>query len=41
MKAASLYDGARFQIRTDVCCGRAASVVVVETSFLGSGWVPS
>jgi hypothetical protein len=35
--AASLYDGARFHVITDVNLGRAGSVVVVITSLRGSG----
>jgi hypothetical protein len=31
-----LYDGARFQVMTDVYCGRSASVVVVITILRGS-----
>src|SRR5262249_60550812 len=29
--AFSLYDGARFHVDVDECCGRASSVVVVRT----------
>ena len=36
LNAASLYDGARFQVMTDVYCGRSASVVVVITILRGS-----
>jgi hypothetical protein len=36
-KAASLNDGARFHVNTEVYLGRAGSLVVVITSFRGSG----
>ena len=37
VNAASSKDGARFHVITDVYLGRAGSVVVVITSFRGSG----
>ena len=40
MKADSAYDGARFHFKVDSCWGRASSVVVVKTSFSGSGCDP-
>src|SRR6187431_799069 len=37
LNAASLKDGARFQVNVATYCGRASSVNVVSTSFRGSG----
>src|SRR5262245_45608474 len=37
LNAASLKDGARFQVKVAAYCGRASSVNVVSTSFRGRG----